>query len=63
VDRHNSIAIYAQLLKSKKKGLWLGGLPPLGYDVKDSSLVVNEAEAETVRMIFADISISIQFAN
>jgi site-specific DNA recombinase len=29
----------------------MGGYPPLGYDVKDRKLVVNEAEAETVRYI------------
>ena len=37
---------------SKKKGMWMGGYPPLGYDVKDRKLVVNNAEAETVRNIF-----------
>jgi Resolvase, N terminal domain len=37
---------------SKKKGLWLGGMPPLGYDVKDRKLVVNEAEASIVFDIF-----------
>ena len=41
-----------KIAASKKKGLWMGGLPSLGYDVKDRKLVVNEAEAETVRMIF-----------
>ena len=30
----------------------MGGYPPLGYDVKDRKLVVNETEAETVRYIF-----------
>jgi hypothetical protein len=30
----------------------MGGLPSLGYDVKDRKLVVNEAEAATVRHIF-----------
>ncbi len=30
----------------------MGGLPPLGYDVNDKKLVVNEAEAETVRSIY-----------
>jgi DNA invertase Pin-like site-specific DNA recombinase len=34
---------------SRKKGMWMGGTPPLGYDVRDRKLVVNEAEAETVR--------------
>ena len=30
---------------SKKKGMWMGGTVPLGYDVKDRKLVVNKAEA------------------
>lgn len=37
---------------SRKRGLWTGGLPPLGYDVLDKKLVVNEHEAEQVRHIF-----------
>ncbi|WP_209426929.1 recombinase family protein [Pararhodobacter sp. SW119] len=37
---------------SRMKGMWMGGNPPLGYDVKDRKLVVNEAEAEQVRWIF-----------
>ena len=37
---------------SRKKGMWMGGWAPLGYDIKDRKLVVNEAEATTVRMIF-----------
>ena len=37
---------------SKKKGMWMGGNVPLGYDVKDRRLVVNESEAQTVRTIF-----------
>ncbi|PCJ61599.1 MAG: recombinase family protein [Rhodospirillaceae bacterium] len=41
-----------KIAASKKKGMWMGGLPPLGYDVKDRKLVVNEAEAETVRTIY-----------
>ncbi len=41
-----------KIAASKKKGLWMGGLPSLGYDAKDRKLIVNEAEAETVRMIF-----------
>ncbi len=41
-----------KIAASKKKGMWMGGYPPLGYDVKDRKLVVNEAEAETVRCIF-----------
>ena len=41
-----------KIAASKQKGMWMGGLPPLGYDVKDRKLVVNAAEAETVRHIF-----------
>src|SRR5262249_57405461 len=37
---------------SKKKGMWMGGLPPLGYDTSDRTLVVNETEAQTVRHIY-----------
>ena len=37
---------------SRKKGMWMGGFVPLGYDVKARKLVVNKAEAATVRMIF-----------
>ena len=33
---------------SKAKGLWMGGNPPLGYDIKDKKLVINEAEAQQV---------------
>jgi site-specific DNA recombinase len=37
---------------SRKKGKWMGGSVPLGYDSKDKKLVVNQNEAKTVRMIF-----------
>lgn len=37
---------------SRKKGMWMGGFVPLGYDVKDRKLVVNGTEAATVRTIF-----------
>jgi site-specific DNA recombinase len=37
---------------SRRKGMWMGGVPPLGYDVIDRKLVVNEKEAELVRLIF-----------
>ena len=37
---------------SRKRGMWMGGFVPMGYDVKDRKLVVNEGEAATVRMIF-----------
>ena len=41
-----------KIAASKKKGMWMGGVCPLGYDVKERKLVVNEAEANTVRAIF-----------
>ena len=41
-----------KIAASKKKGMWMGGLPPLGYDAIDKKLVVNEGEAETVRVLF-----------
>ena len=41
-----------KLAMSKAKGMWMGSVPPLGYDRGDHVLVVNEAEAETVCMIF-----------
>ena len=41
-----------KIAASKKKGMWMGGYPPLGYDVKDRKLIVNEVEAERVRHIF-----------
>src|SRR6202045_1274754 len=37
---------------SKKKGMWMGGGPPLGYAVRDRKLIIVECEAETVRHIF-----------
>ena len=42
-----------KIAASKKKGMWMGGLPPLGYDVQDKKLVVNPREAETIRTLFA----------
>jgi site-specific DNA recombinase len=37
---------------SRKKGMWMGGWAPLGYEVRDRKLVVNEADAKLVRSIF-----------
>ena len=37
---------------SRRKGMWMGGVPPLGYDVVARKLVVNEVEADLVRHIF-----------
>ena len=37
---------------SKARGMWMGGKVPLGYDVRDRKLVVNQAEAARVRRVF-----------
>ena len=42
-----------KIAASKRKGLWTGGIPPLGYDLQDKHLLVNEEEAKTVRHLFA----------
>lgn len=41
-----------KIAASRKRGMWMGGFVPLGYEVRDRKLVINEAEAATVRMIF-----------
>jgi site-specific DNA recombinase len=41
-----------KIAASKKKGMWMGGWVPLGFDRKDRTLTINEAEAKTVRTIF-----------
>jgi site-specific DNA recombinase len=41
-----------KIAASKKKGMWMGGVPPLGYRVHDRKLVIADGEAEIVRTIF-----------
>jgi site-specific DNA recombinase len=41
-----------KIAASKKKGMWMGGLPSLGYDVQNRKLVVNDKEALTVVHVF-----------
>ncbi|WP_417251044.1 recombinase family protein [Castellaniella sp.] len=41
-----------KIAASKAKGLWMGGMPPMGYDVVDRKLVINDREADLVRDIF-----------
>ncbi|MGE0652276.1 MAG: recombinase family protein [Alphaproteobacteria bacterium] len=41
-----------KIAASKKKGMWMGGTVPLGYDARDRTLVINEPEAESVRTLF-----------
>ena len=42
-----------KIAASKKKGMWMGGCVPIGYDCVDRRLVINEKEAPQVRRIFA----------
>jgi site-specific DNA recombinase len=41
-----------KIAASKRKGLWVGGPPPLGYQMKDDKIAVVEEEAERVRLIY-----------
>jgi DNA invertase Pin-like site-specific DNA recombinase len=41
-----------KIAASKRKGMWMGGLVPLGYEVRDRQLAIVAAEAATVRHIF-----------
>ena len=41
-----------KIAASKRKGMWMGGVPPLGYDVENRRLVPNEREANLIRHIF-----------
>jgi site-specific DNA recombinase len=41
-----------KIAASKRRGMWMGGTVALGYDVSDHRLVINPAEAETVKGIF-----------
>ena len=41
-----------KIAASKKKGIWMGGFVPVGYVKRDRALVIDEEEAETVRLIF-----------
>src|SRR6202043_4154196 len=41
-----------KIAASKRKGMWMGGVPPLGYRAQDRKLVIVESEAEIVRLIF-----------
>jgi site-specific DNA recombinase len=41
-----------KIAASKRKGMWMGGVVPLGYEVCDRRIVIEEPEAEIVRYIF-----------
>ncbi len=44
-----------KIAAAKRKGMWMGGVPPLGYDVEKRMLIVNEAEAAVVRRVFEEM--------
>jgi site-specific DNA recombinase len=48
----NAERVRDKIAASKKKGMWMGGTVPLGYDVRDRQLLINETEAETVRYVY-----------
>lgn len=41
-----------KIAASKKKGIWMGGFIPLGYDLKDRKLLINSKESQTIQCIF-----------
>jgi site-specific DNA recombinase len=41
-----------KIAASKKKGMWMGGVPPLGYRAQDRKLIISDSEAEIVRFIY-----------
>jgi site-specific DNA recombinase len=42
-----------KIAASKKKGMWMGGVPPMGYDIVGRQLAVNDRDAATIKRIFA----------
>jgi len=42
-----------KIAASKKKGMWMGGVPPLGYRAQDRRLFISDSEAEIVRFILS----------
>jgi DNA invertase Pin-like site-specific DNA recombinase len=45
---------------SRRKGMWMGGWAPLGYDIKDRKLIVDEPEAHLVQSIFKRFARGVQ---
>ena len=41
-----------KIAASRQRGIWMGGMPPLGYDVAERKLIANPVEAKIVREIF-----------
>jgi DNA invertase Pin-like site-specific DNA recombinase len=44
-----------KIAASKRKGMWMGGVPPLGYRAEDRKLAIVDSEAEIVRLIFCPL--------
>lgn len=42
-----------KIAMQRQKGRWSGGRPPLGYDIRNSELIINNNEASTVRALYA----------
>ena len=40
---------------SRKKGIWMGGWTPLGYEVRDRKLIIHEADAERILRRFEQV--------
>ncbi len=51
-EREVTERIRDKIAASKREGMWMGGLVPLGYEVRERQLVVVESEAQEVRQIF-----------
>lgn len=43
-----------KIAASKRKGLWMGGTPPLGYRAEGRTLVIDPTESETVQTIYRE---------
>jgi site-specific DNA recombinase len=43
-----------KIAASKKKGMWMGGMVPLGYEIKEHKLIIHQEEAKVVRAIFRE---------
>jgi site-specific DNA recombinase len=41
-----------KIAASKRKGMWMGGVVPIGYDLRDRQLIINTSEAERVKKIY-----------
>jgi site-specific DNA recombinase len=45
-----------KIAASKRKGMWMGGVVPTGYELRDRELIVNAADADQIRRIYGYIS-------